>query len=657
MVEELAIGATVGSLSDKIPVDVSTARANFVPLTEERLISINRTTGQLSVRHRIDREALCRERGTCCPSAFQYAAISSEMPNLQNPSCAIKMPIMHQRLDGIASKEFLENPWIQVIIYIIDINDNPPTWSPDKLELEIPEHTAIGRLFQLPEATDPDQGPDHTVQEYRLIPGETHSYDSSARLLATDAFELYSQLTERPAGAPFKYSLGLKVKADLDREKQSTYHFLLTAVDGGSPAGTGTLSVIVRISDINDQTPYFRQPFPTIELLENTHIGSQIYTIVAMDDDPSDANSLEYRMGSTATSEVRRLFNVDSRTGSVTVTGEVDFETAPELPGRSDSGRSDSAFSMPTPPTEYGFLVPVEVTDRAHLAETVLRIRVSNVNDNPPEISITSHLQSFLSKGELIIKEDTPIGTLIATISVSDADERGKFNDRFSSRSSQPHCSPTNPYFSIQPLNAGIGNIFKLVTAKALDHETKSTHGIGIVCHDSGQPVLSNQKHLSVRVEDVNDSPPVFEKAVYYAQITEGLPINTPIIKVHAADADTGHMAEIRYRIVNANHNHLNSDQLVLIDEVTGQIRSGVVFDRETTASVNFTVEAVDCLGGANGSQCGDRVNSATAEVVCLIEDANDCPPEFHQQFYEFVIQEGHHSKLSVSKTLPHSLI
>ena len=646
--EELPVGAQIGSLAEKLALDVASLNeVNFIPLTGLRLVNFNRNTGLITVRQRIDRESLCKETGSCCPGQSVLSStvttfhddISPHPPNIKHSICAITMFVMYQRQLIEVPAQSLEHLIIQVIIHVNDLNDNPPAWSPDKLELEIPEHTVIGRKFQLPEAIDPDRGPDNTVQNYRLIPTEPIEYEPGVREHAGDAFELFCDLIERSPGASHKFSLGLKVKADLDREMQSVYNFLLVATDGGSPQLTGSLSLIIRVTDINDKTPYFRKDNPSVEIFENIAVGTQIYTVVAIDDDPSDANRLEYRMGSAASADVQRLFSIDSRAGTVTVSDNIDFELAPILPV------GDSKDSMLS--NQYGYIIPIEVTDQVHIAETKLLVNVLNVNDNPPTISIQSHLQGSISKSEFYIYEDTPVGTLVATIIMTDADEKGDLDARFRSPVSLPSCSTTNPFFTIQPLQSTMRNLFKLVTSRPLDLETKSTHGIPIICHDAGQPVLSAKQHLTVHLEDVNDSPPIFEKSVYYARISEGLPVHTPILKVYASDADMGEMAEVRYRFVSGKR-QIDNDPMVLLDEKSGQIRSGVMFDRESVKSINFTVEAVDCAGG-NITSCKGKVNSASAEVIIFIEDINDCAPEFDQQSYEFAIEEGQMSKFLVS--------
>ncbi|VDL93018.1 unnamed protein product [Schistocephalus solidus] len=734
--EELPIGSRIGSLVERLgssqhsiryalheEIASSETGINFIPLTDERLVLLNRTNGLLTVRQRIDREALCRDLSVCCPGAEAIAdgtflplpgdLDSTGTDAFLTPriaSCSLKMLVMDQRLhadaspySGAASSSLTsqdQNNLIHVVIYVNDLNDNAPFWSPNKLELEIPEHTAIGRMFQLPEATDPDQGPEHTVQHYQLVatdgpPGKDRYvgagvsvFDPSARQTASsssssDMFSLSHEISERLTTSPYKFTLRLKVNADLDREKQSIYYFLLFAIDGGGPRVgyhgssslvqqarqlTGTLSIVVKVTDINDQAPYFLRSQPAIEILENTPIGTQIYTIAANDNDPSDANRLVYRMGSAASAEITRLFSINAQTGAAFVIGEIDYETAPFLSNRDTGHVMSQGYGHATSAKkEVGYLIPVEVSDGAHIAETELRVQIINVNDNAPNISIQSHLQRLTTTGEILIKEDVPEGTLVATISMTDADERGpvpsslggqglvSYLHESAYREALPHCSTTNPFFLIQPLFTGARNHFKLVTARPLDHEIKANLGVTVMCHDSGQPVLSSKQHINVRLEDVNDSPPIFDKSAYYARISEGLPIHTPITQVHATDADTRLFADIRYRLVSSSPagtpgelaNRQVLESAVLLDERTGQLRSGAVYDRELMSSINFTVLAVDCAGGPDwrntSTESGvcSQVNTATAEVIVLIEDVNDCAPEFDQQSYEFPIAEG----------------
>uniref|UniRef100_A0A0X3Q1N5 Cadherin domain-containing protein n=1 Tax=Schistocephalus solidus TaxID=70667 RepID=A0A0X3Q1N5_SCHSO len=705
--EELPIGTLIGSLVERLPesgLQPNSAVPNsilFSPLEQERFVRLNRTTGQLVVRSRIDREALCDQVGTCCPAsplsakdpggAFSAPGglvdLSSGFP-ARSPSCALRMLVMDQRSrepSGAGGK--IPNPhFVQVIIYVIDVNDNPPHWSPDSLELEIPEHTPVGTTFQLPEASDPDQGPQHTTVHYHLM-DKFHpkaNMPQTDRHVVGDLFSIINEVVERPFGLPYKFNLQLKVNGDLDREKRDSYRLLLNAVDGSnnakalgrvvSPAQTGTLNILIKVTDINDQAPYFIDSSPTVEINENIAIGSRIFTMTAKDDDPSDANRLVYRFASTATGEVLKTFNISDRTGAITLMQEMNYETAPLLPdgrtrGSAESmGSSLSAFGLVTSrERKVGYLIPVRVTDGIHITEAELRIRIRNINDNPPNITIQSHLRRWRGTNELLLPEDAPVGQMVATITVEDADERWSdaqdedSSGRFENEAKVlAQCVTSHPFFVVQPLMSTTSRRqYMLLTTRKLDRESKSTHTVTINCHDSGQPVLSRRAHVIVHLEDLNDSPPVFTQAVYNARIAEGLPTNSPIARVQATDADIGYHALLQYSLAGSVE-HLD---MVNLDPRTGQITSAVVFDREKLDSINFTVLAHDCavpnpttaglvaevgeLAGNSADSCTTS-HSAQASLVVTIDDVNDCAPEFEQSNYEFLVKEGQRPQQSI---------
>nr|VZH90168.1 unnamed protein product [Spirometra erinaceieuropaei] len=707
--EELPIGTLIGSLAERLPErgpQLTQAAPNsilFSPLEQERFVQLNRTTGQFVVRSRIDREALCDQVGTCCAasplsskdpsSAFAPPSglndLSSGFP-ARSPNCALRMLVMDQRSrePSGASTRIPKPHFVEVIIYVIDVNDNPPRWSPDTLELEIPEHTPIGTTFQLPEASDPDQGPQHTTVHYHLV-DKFYSKTNTAqtdRHVVGDLFSIITEVVERPFGLPYKFNLQLKVNGDLDREKRDSYKLLLNAVDGSnsakalgnviSPAKTGTLNILVKVTDINDQAPYFVDANPTVEINENIAIGSRIFTMTAKDDDPSDANRLVYRFASTATGEVLKTFNISERTGAITLMQEVDYETAPPLPDVRARSAAESVGSPHSPfgmvasrEREVGYLIPVRVTDGIHITESELRVRIRNINDNPPNITIQSHLRRWRGTNELLLPEDAPVGQMVATITVEDADERWSADQeegpsgRFEGDGKlSAQCITSHPFFVVQPLMSTTSRRqYMLLTARKLDRESKSTHTVTITCHDSGQPVLSRRAHVIVHLEDLNDSPPVFTQTVYNARIAEGLPTNSPIVRVQATDADIGYHAQLQYSLLGSVENL----DMVNLDPRTGQITSAVVFDREKLEAINFTVLAHDCavpshpsggmmtaevgeVGGGTAADSCTTSHSAQASLVVTIEDVNDCAPEFEQPNYEFVVKEGQRPQQSI---------
>ncbi|KAM7540738.1 hypothetical protein Aperf_G00000028915 [Anoplocephala perfoliata] len=651
LAEEHPVGTLIGNLIEKLgPKSPSSSSVLFTPLGQERYIRLNQTSGQLFVRSRIDREALCEQVGTCCSSTSRPQNAFSNQYESDDPNseCALHLLVIDQRDPGPSNQPKLVN----IIFNIIDINDNPPKWSPDTLEIEVPEHSPIGTTIQLPEATDPDQKIESAPIRYELLPQVESINDFSnyeSRNIG-DMFMLSITPLDPSYGVTEKLNLQLKINCDLDRERRDQYRLLLIATDGGNKSPvfgdrTGTLNIIIKVTDINDQAPYFPEEYPSIEVSEDVALGTRIFTMTAKDNDPSDASRLVYRFASTATGEVMRLFKICEKTGAITVAQELDYETAPLL---SDTRTLNSLYgSQPSKGKVVGYIIPVKVTDGVHFAQADLRVRLKNVNDNAPNITVQSHLPRWRNTNDLLLPEDAAVGTMIATITMEDADERW-LDNKLEGGFIESHCVTAHPFFAIQPLFPNARYQYMLVTARNLDRETKSTHTISIACHDSGQPVLSRGVHITIRLEDLNDSPPVFNQVLYQSKIQENLPPGTPIDKIQATDADIGLNGAIRYAIKS----NMDLGDLIKLDPVSGQIYSATMFDREKIESINFTVIAMDCAGGIiNKSESNEPcspIHSATASVVIMIEDVNDCVPEFDQSNYEFVVKEGQRPQQSI---------
>lgn len=68
-----------------------------------------------------------------------------------------------------------------------------------------------------------------------------------------------------------------------------------------------------------------------------------------------------------------------------------------------------------------------------------------------------------------------------------------------------------------------------LTLTRRLDYEVAQRHSLVIVASDTGVPSLSSNLTLVVEVQDVNDNPPVFERAEYSVTVLESLPINSQV--------------------------------------------------------------------------------------------------------------------------------
>jgi protocadherin Fat 4 len=116
----------------------------------------------------------------------------------------------------------------------------------------------------------------------------------------------------------------------------------------------------------------------------------------------------------------------------------------------------------------------------------------------------------------------------------------------------------------------------------------------GSCCKNGALTTHTSTALVVVFITDVNHNKPIFEECGLYApQVEEGAPSGTPVVTVKATDQDKGHNGQVRYSIVQQPN---QKGTKFLVDEVTGEIKTNKVFDREGDDGrfVSVTVKAVD---------------------------------------------------------------
>ncbi|CAM2118403.1 unnamed protein product [Caretta caretta] len=179
------------------------------------------------------------------------------------------------------------------------------------------------------------------------------------------------------------------------------------------------------------------------------------------------------------TNKASQIFHLDSWMGELTVVGNLDFEEA-------------ALYEIEVQAHDGGGLF-----DRSKIV-----IVVSNVNDNSPELTITS-LVSSIPKG-------SPPGTVIALLNVQDLDSGENGEVTCSTLSSLP--------FQARKL---LDNYYSLVTDRALDREQVAAYSTTMTATNNGTPPLSTATMISLQILDMNDNSSLFNKTSYTGYITE----------------------------------------------------------------------------------------------------------------------------------------
>ncbi|NWR94358.1 PCDBG protein, partial [Furnarius figulus] len=447
-------------------------------------------------------------------------------------------------------KIFFENP-LQLIrgeVEVRDVNDNSPMFAEKEMVLKILETASPGSRFPLESAQDKDIG-SNGLQNYSL--GSNPHFS-----LAVGTGK----------------EVELVLQRQLDREEQGEMSLLLIATDGGSPPRSGTAQVRIVVVDANDNIPVFEREIYQVRLAENSSPEQLVVRVAAADPDEGSYGEVRYTF--TQTSErSRQLFQLNPATGEIRVAGNLDFEEA-------------KTHKMVVKATDGGGLS----------AHCKVQVEVLDVNDNAPEIALTSLTAS--------IPEDAPPRTVVALFSVRDRD---------SGDNGRTECSIDGDLpFSLTPT---FDNYYELRTNAALDRESKAQYNITVTAMDWGTTRLSSRESIFVQISDVNDNPPEFTQEIYTMSVTEN---NSPMLRIgrmNATDADAGKNARVNYALVRQEG---KEQPYVSVNAETGDVYILRPLDYEKVRAFELAVRASDG---------GSPPLSTQALLRVVVRDENDNTP------------------------------
>ncbi|XP_034400089.1 protocadherin gamma-A11-like [Cyclopterus lumpus] len=527
--EELKLGTAVGNVAKDLGLDIgrlADRNLRVVSGTKQDLFKVNPRDGVLLVNQIINREDLCAKTTPC----------------ITNLKAVVENPLeMHQ-----------------ITVEILDVNDNSPTFHEENYTLEVLESAIVGSRFQMEGAHDMDVGL-NSLQSYKL----NHN----------QYFRLETEEFGEDGKVPF-----LILQRPLDREHSAQHRLLLTASDGGKPSKSGTINITVIVSDINDNSPVCGKQKYTITIKENAAAGTFLLTVNASDSDAGVNGEIEYSLRNKIRGLSSEPFDLNSRTGKLTVKGSLDYE-------------AKQVYEIKVLAADKG---AVSLSTHCNVI-----VRVEDVNDNQPEIDITS-----LSSR---IPEDAPPGTVVALMEVSDLD---------SGVNGQVVCSvPSHLPFDLKP--SPDGQSYSLVTKEKLDKETIHMYEITIMANDLGNPTLSSTKVIQVDVLDINDNSPLFTESPYTFYVPENNKAGMPFFSVKAEDADGGENAVVTYSL-DRKSSGPTIISFLNINEANGTISALKSFDFETLKTFQFQVVASDS---------GTPSLSSNVTVNVFILDQNDNAP------------------------------
>lgn len=333
-----------------------------------------------------------------------------------------------------------------VQVEVKDENDNPPEVLLTSLVNPVPENTSLETVVGLFSVRDQDSGANGEV---------------SLEIPPDLPFQIKS----------FENHYSLITREKLDRESVSQYTIKLTARDSGSPPLSTDVTILLNISDVNDNAPYFSQRFYNSFLKENNPPGSLLCTVAASDPDEGDNSKLTYTVAGNQIQDapVSSFVYINPDNGNIYAQRSFDYEMLQVLQ------------------------IPVIVQDAGspQLSSNVtVYLFILDQNDNAPAVvhPATGQELSALQR----IPQSAPAGYAVTKVTAVDADSG---HNAWLSYSLLPQS--TDP--SLFRVASYTGEIW---TVREFQETDLPAQKILVLVKDNGDPPLSTTVTILVSLED-----------------------------------------------------------------------------------------------------------------------------------------------------------
>ncbi|XP_024946139.1 cadherin-99C isoform X2 [Cephus cinctus] len=361
---------------------------------------------------------------------------------------------------------------------------------------------------------------------------------------------------------------------NLDRDPPSPgrFRFQVVAREKTGVAASSPLSFVVTLNDVNDNAPLLPMTAPITVQAGDTK--REVIKVQATDNDEGENAEITYSIYHVSNNGQQK-FKIDPKSGVIDSIGKL------------NAGEQYS--------------ITVQATDNGgKYSQTIVEV---NVIPGPNTRSPVFQQPVY----EVQVSEGASINSTVATITAVD-----------------PENDPVS--YSITSGNDlrqfAIGDKSGVITViRKLDREDLTRYQLLIKAEDTGG--LSSTATVNIKVTDINDKNPEFERLPYEFSVKEG-EARKLIGHVHAEDADEGINAEITY--------FAPEDIPFTVDPETGDVLTKIALDYEQNHEYKFVVTARD---GAPDPRL------ATATVTVRVIDVEDEVPVFHQSTYEAKVKEN----------------
>ncbi|GAB1601746.1 protocadherin Fat 1 isoform X5 [Argonauta hians] len=457
----------------------------------------------------------------------------------------------------------------KLFVTVQQVNLYTPEFSVENLP-SLMEHGNIGTVYAIVRIEDQDMGNNGKLNMPQIIDGDPNEYFMLKRGKSKEEFLII-------------------VQENLDREDSPDgFNLTLFVSDQGIPSLNATIVVPVDIQDMNDNSPIFSQDIYEASIDETALVNTPVIFIKAGDADAGKNAKVHYTI---TASNVEGYFKIDSVSGLITTVSVLDAETVSQV--------------------ELEVCAEDEANSAARKSgAAIVHINIKDCNDNTPV---------FNSTGDVFyVDENSPVSSVVGQITATDIDkdENGYFSLTIANINSVP--------FEIEPFTG----FLKLT--EVLDYESmKDTYILKIRASDWGSPFRREaETQVTVKVRDVNDNKPQFEKLSCMVYVSSDIENDTALMVVSAIDLDVT-------SIVSYSIDKGNEDNNFHIHEERGDIFLSVPTSELLESKFKLTIGATDGVHVAK-----------PLEITIVIVDKEEADSKLSDNSVSYSCQKSNATKI-----------
>ncbi|XP_045887412.1 protocadherin alpha-8-like, partial [Micropterus dolomieu] len=349
--------------------------------------------------------------------------------------------------------------------------------------------------------------------------------------------------------------------------------------------------VAVEITDANDHAPTFAEKEKVLEIAENTSPGARFQLPGARDPDVGINSVQRYKLSQNDHFHLEIRDRGEDKIPFLVLQRSVDREQ------KTNHSLILTAIDGGTP---------------LKSANLNLTINVLDINDNRPTFSKEVY--------SVILQENVALETVVIKVQATDLDE-GTNGDV--------------EYAFGGDINSKVLELFSLDTNTGeirvngqIDYETADVFKLDVQASDRGQPPMTTDCRVIIKIKDVNDNEPEIEVTSISNMVPEDSKHGTVISLISITDLDSG----LNGKVICSLTGNVPFELKPSFKENMYSLVTKETLDRETVSHYDILITATDY---------GEPQLSTLKTLSIQVSDVNDNIPEFSHSPLELYLTEN----------------